>query len=118
MLQEAVANYVALSQILHPADWGPIALLKTLLKFQNFYHPDISTKTQLSLLSKFIDKTLQTNASRAGNRLPPQTTRELEILAFDTLRQAGRPATFPEIRYAFVIPLLVCSRVVFNVRCS
>ncbi len=57
--QEAVVAYVTIMQSLHPVDYGPVALLQTLVKFQLFFAHDLSGQEQRKLLTKFIDTVLQ-----------------------------------------------------------
>ena len=97
-IQEGMATYVALMQALHPVDYGPVALLSTLINFQWITSVEISPAEQRRLLSKYIDAALVNNASKAGNKQPPLTSKMLDDLALDTLRNSGFPAQFPHVR--------------------
>ncbi len=59
LLQEAAVAYVAVMQCLHPVDYGPVALLQTLVKFQHFFAMDLSGPEQRKLLTKYMDTVFQ-----------------------------------------------------------
>ena len=95
---EAMAGANAVQQILFPTDHSYNVINLTLIKFQMFYDPDISKKTQMKIINMFINDMLQKNATRASNRLTCEDIDTAEKAAFNALRANNRPPVPPPMR--------------------
>ena len=95
---EAVAEALAINQILFPTDHSYVVILLTLLKYQLFYDPKVPKKVQMKTITVFVNDMLQRNATKAGNRLDAEDIDAADKVALNALRATDRPPVTPPIR--------------------
>ena len=70
-LQEAVTNYLTVSQVLWPFDYGPLVILRILVENRWGAAAGAEMKDRVNLVSRFFNEVVSDNSGRAVRGEPP-----------------------------------------------
>ena len=70
-LQEAVTNYLTVSQVLWPFDYGPLVILRILVENRWGAAAGAEMKDRVNLVSRFFNEVVSDNSGRAVHGEPP-----------------------------------------------
>ena len=91
-IMEALMSYITIMGEIHPVDYGPLNILRSVIKWRHF---DFRSN-QVQSLKQVANGIMARNASFAASGEPPMNTKDSDVYIRETLQGMGGPSSIPD----------------------